>query len=156
MVDRVQALLNVGADAELGSRSEHDPDLSGVELAAQLGLRGRPLVIVNEGNLMLRDSLGHEQALDFMVDGEPRPALVFSLDDRVGRDGWVIRRFCYLGRSRHNGFAVAIGFDSIIASRETQSGPICRPLRMFTDRFSHQAGSLPSRRSSSSSMASCR
>jgi hypothetical protein len=94
-------------------------DLAGVELAAQFGLSGRPLVIVNEGDLMLRDSLGHEQALDFMVDGEPRPALVFSLDDRVGRDGWVIRRFCYLGRSRHNGFAVAIGFDSIIASRET-------------------------------------
>jgi hypothetical protein len=119
MVDCVQALLNIRAYAELGRRSEHDPDLAGVELAAQFGLSGRPLVIVNEGNLMLRDSLGHEQALDFMVDGEPRPALVLSLDDRVGRDGWVIRRFCYLDRSRHNGFAVAIGFDSIIASRET-------------------------------------
>jgi hypothetical protein len=58
--------------------------------------------------------------------------LVFSLDDRVGRDGRVIRRLFYMGRSRHNGFAVAIEFDSIIASRETRSGPICRPLRMFT------------------------
>jgi hypothetical protein len=127
MVDRVQALLNVRADAELGSRSEHDPDLTRVELAAQLGLRGRPLVIVNEGDLMLRDSLGHEQALDFMVDREPRPALVFGLDDRVGRDGWVIRRLFYMDRSRHNGFAVAIGFDSIIASLETRSSPICYP-----------------------------
>jgi hypothetical protein len=27
MMNRVQALLNVRADAELGSRSEHDPDL---------------------------------------------------------------------------------------------------------------------------------
>ena len=144
MVDRVQELLNVRADAELGSRSEHDPDLAGVELAAQLGLRGRPLVIVDEGDLMLRDSFGHELALDFMVDGEPRLALVFSLDDRVGRDGWGIRRFCYLGRSSHNGFAVAIGADSIIAARETRTGPICRPLKIFTDRFSRHAGSLPS------------
>ena len=53
MVDRVQALLNVRADAELGRRSEHDPDLAGVELAAQFGLSGRPLVIVNEGDLNL-------------------------------------------------------------------------------------------------------
>jgi hypothetical protein len=72
---------------------EHDPDLTGVQLAAQLGLRGRPLVIVNEGNHMPRNSLGHEQALDFMVDGEPRLALVFSLDDRIRSDGWVIRDF---------------------------------------------------------------
>jgi hypothetical protein len=27
MVDCVQALLNIRADSELGSRSEHDPDL---------------------------------------------------------------------------------------------------------------------------------
>src|SRR5262245_43444914 len=101
MVDRIQALLNVRADAELGSRSEHDPNLPRVELAAQFGLRGWPLVIVNEGDLMLRDSLGHEHALDFMVDGEPRLALVFSLDDRVRHDGWVIRRFCYMSRSSH-------------------------------------------------------
>src|SRR5262249_4063967 len=87
---------------------------------------------MDEGNLMLRDSLGHEQALDFMVYGEPRPALVFSLDDRVRRDGWVIRGFCYMGRTSHNDFAVAIEVDSIIAPPETRSRLICRPFQMFT------------------------
>src|SRR5262249_54311884 len=71
---------------------------------------------------MLRDSLGHEQALDFKVDGEPRLALAFSLDDRDGRDGWVIRRLCYMGRSSHNGFAIAIRIYSIIASRRRDPG----------------------------------
>jgi hypothetical protein len=44
---------------------------------------GRPFIIVNEGDLMLGDSLGHKQALDFMVDREPRFALVFGFNDNA-------------------------------------------------------------------------